>query len=55
MHFLKAITLAALMGTAAINPAMAGKADDTLRVAFVEEILELDYNYTTQARIHHHR
>ena len=48
MHFLKAITLAALMGTAAINPAMAGKADDTLRVAFVEEILELDYNYTTK-------
>lgn len=28
--------------------AQAGKADDTLRVAFAEEILNLDYNYTTK-------
>jgi peptide/nickel transport system substrate-binding protein len=39
---------AALLSCAAINPAFAGKADDTLRAAFAEEILNLDYNYTTK-------
>lgn len=29
-------------------PAFAGKADDTLNVAMAEEILNLDYNYTTK-------
>ncbi|KMK68275.1 ABC transporter substrate-binding protein [Puniceibacterium sp. IMCC21224] len=29
-------------------PVQAGKADDTLRVAMAEEILNLDYNYTTK-------
>ncbi len=30
------------------TPALANKADDTLRVAMKEEILNLDYNYTTK-------
>ncbi len=29
-------------------PALAGAEDDTLRVAFAEELLNLDYNYTTK-------
>jgi len=31
----------------AVSPAVADKDDDTLRVAFAEELLNLDYNYTT--------
>ncbi|MCI5076631.1 ABC transporter substrate-binding protein [Oricola sp.] len=31
-----------------VAPAFAGKSDDTLRVAMAEEILNLDYNYTTK-------
>lgn len=31
-----------------ITPALANKADDTLRVAMAEEVLNLDYNYTTK-------
>ncbi|WP_417723789.1 ABC transporter substrate-binding protein [Salipiger sp.] len=34
--------------TAAAGPLFAGKSDDTLRVAMAEEILNLDYNYTTK-------
>jgi peptide/nickel transport system substrate-binding protein len=34
--------------TAFATPALAGKKDDTLRVAMAEEILNLDYNYTTK-------
>ena len=45
---LGAIALAALTSVAPMAPAFAGKADDTMRVAFSEEILELDYNYTTK-------
>lgn len=45
---LKGLTLALLLGSTSAGAAMAGKADNTLRVAFTEEILELDYNYTTK-------
>jgi peptide/nickel transport system substrate-binding protein len=45
---LGALALAALLSVAPMTQALAGKADDTLRVAFTEEILELDYNYTTK-------
>ncbi|MWB78798.1 ABC transporter substrate-binding protein [Pseudooceanicola sp. 216_PA32_1] len=38
-----AVALAASFG-----PAIAGPADDTLRAAMAEEILNLDYNYTTK-------
>ncbi len=41
---LKGLTLALLLGSTSAGAAMAGKADDTLRVAFTEESLELDYN-----------
>lgn len=41
------LVLCALAGLAA-TPALAGKDDDTLRVAFAEEILNLDYLYTTK-------
>lgn len=48
-HFIKRalapMILAAALGT---TPALAGKSDDTLRVAMAEEILNLDYNYTTK-------
>jgi len=45
---LTGIALAALASVMPLAPAYAGKADDTMRVAFSEEILELDYNYTTK-------
>ena len=45
---LRALALAALLSVAPMTHALAGKADDTMRVAFTEEILELDYNYTTK-------
>ncbi|MBD8066585.1 ABC transporter substrate-binding protein [Devosia sp. PTR5] len=45
---LRALALAALLSVAPVTAAFANKADDTLRVAFTEEILELDYNYTTK-------
>ncbi|WEX11264.1 ABC transporter substrate-binding protein [Chelativorans sp. AA-79] len=38
----------AIVLAVAIGPAQAGKNDDTLRVAMAEEILNLDYNYTTK-------
>lgn len=38
----------ALAITAASAPAFAGPKDDTLRAAMAEEILNLDYNYTTK-------
>ena len=41
-------TVFALSTAALMNSAVAGKNDDTLRVAFAEEILNLDYNYTTK-------
>ena len=44
----RAIALAALMSVAPMSTALAGKADNTLNVSFSEEILELDYNYTTK-------
>lgn len=37
-----------LAATMFAAPAMADKADDTMRVAMAEEILNLDYNYTTK-------
>ncbi len=39
---------AAFLPLAAPIPAQAGAEDDTLRVAFAEELLNLDYNYTTK-------
>lgn len=45
---LRAIALAALLSVAPVSAALAGKADNTLNVSFSEEILELDYNYTTK-------
>ena len=41
-------TVLVLSAAASMNSAVAGKNDDTLRVAFAEEILNLDYNYTTK-------
>ncbi|MBO0344385.1 ABC transporter substrate-binding protein [Roseibium limicola] len=41
-------TASALALAAATGPAMAGPEDDTLRAAMAEEILNLDYNYTTK-------
>ncbi|MBR9766446.1 MAG: ABC transporter substrate-binding protein [Rhodobacteraceae bacterium] len=38
----------ALALATAITPAFAGPSDDTLRAAMAEEILNLDYNYTTK-------
>lgn len=38
----------ALALATAISPAFAGPSDDTLRAAMSEEILNLDYNYTTK-------
>lgn len=40
--------LAALTVSLAATPVLAGKSDDTLRVAMGEEILNLDYLYTTK-------
>ncbi len=40
-----AVVVGALAGT---GPAQAGKSDNTLTAAFAEEILNLDYNYTTK-------
>jgi peptide/nickel transport system substrate-binding protein len=45
---IRAIALAALLSVAPVAAVHAGKVDDTLRVAFTEEIIELDYNYTTK-------
>ncbi len=39
---------AATLAVMAAGTAEAGAADDTMRVAFAEEILNLDYNYTTK-------
>ena len=47
-RFLAGIALAAVAGAAPLAPAYADKADDTLRVAFSEEIINLDYLYTTK-------
>lgn len=45
----KAVSLAVLLGSTIIATGVqAGPDDNTLRAAFVEEILELDYNYTTK-------
>ncbi|WP_159587229.1 ABC transporter substrate-binding protein [Chelativorans xinjiangense] len=41
-------TASAIVLATVIGPAHAGKNDDTLRVAMTEEILNLDYNYTTK-------
>jgi len=49
MRALAAIaTLCLLSSSIAVAPAVANKDDNTLRVAFAEEILNLDYNYTTK-------
>jgi peptide/nickel transport system substrate-binding protein len=49
MRALAAIaTLFLFSSSIAASPAVAGKDDNTLRVAFAEEILNLDYNYTTK-------
>lgn len=45
----RSLCAAAVLALAAsVAPALAGKSDDTLRVAMAEEILNLDYNYTTK-------
>ena len=43
-----AVLAAATVAVLATGPAQANKADDTLRVAMAEDILNLDYNYTTK-------
>ena len=49
MRSLAAIATLFLASTVtAASPALADKDDDTLRAAFAEEILNLDYNYTTK-------
>jgi peptide/nickel transport system substrate-binding protein len=46
---MRSLCAAAVLALAAsVAPALAGKSDDTLRVAMAEEILNLDYNYTTK-------
>ena len=45
---LASLAASAMMSVAPLSPAFAGKADDTMRVGFTEEIIELDYNYTTK-------
>ena len=46
---MRSICAAAVLALAAsVAPAPVGKSDDTLRVAMAEEILNLDYNYTTK-------
>lgn len=47
-HIRALCTASALALTTAITPAFAGPKDDTLRAAMAEEILNLDYNYTTK-------
>lgn len=48
-HFIKrALTPIVLAAALGATPALADKSDDTLRVAMAEEILNLDYNYTTK-------
>ncbi|MFZ3584816.1 ABC transporter substrate-binding protein [Loktanella sp. DJP18] len=48
-NFIKhAIAPAILYASFAATPTLADKGDDTLRVAMAEEILNLDYNYTTK-------
>ncbi|AXS39809.1 ABC transporter substrate-binding protein [Breoghania sp. L-A4] len=48
-HFMKRIVGPSLVAAALFSvPAMAGPDDDTLRAAMSEEILNLDYNYTTK-------
>ena len=44
----KMALLAAVISGVTVGPALASKSDDTLRAAFAEEILNLDYNYTTK-------
>ncbi|WP_252913274.1 ABC transporter substrate-binding protein [Aliihoeflea aestuarii] len=48
MQFIKVALVGAIFTAPALGPVIAGKADNTLRAAFTEEILELDYNYTTK-------
>lgn len=43
-----ALLTVALSASVLPAPALAGKADDTLRAAMAEEVLNLDYNYTTK-------
>jgi hypothetical protein len=45
---LKQALAAAITAAIPVAPVLANKADDTLRVALAEEILTLDYNYTTK-------
>lgn len=48
-HLMTRVIAPAILAVAlSAAPAMANKADDTLRVAMAEEILNLDYNYTTK-------
>ena len=44
---LRGFCAAGAFALAAATPLFAGPDDDTLRVAMTEEILNLDYNYTT--------
>ena len=45
---LRGFCAAGAFALAAATPLFAGPDDDTLRVAMTEEILNLDYNYTTK-------
>jgi peptide/nickel transport system substrate-binding protein len=42
------LSIAVAVSFVGLAPALADQSDDTMRVAFAEEILNLDYNYTTK-------
>jgi peptide/nickel transport system substrate-binding protein len=47
-YMIKSILVVLVIALAAVQPAVAGKKDDTMVVAFVREILNLDYMHTTK-------
>ena len=47
-YMLKTVLLVLVLTLAVVQPASAGKSDDTMVVAFVREILNLDYMHTTK-------
>ena len=47
-YMIKSILVVLVIALVAVQPAVAGKKDDTMVVAFVREILNLDYMHTTK-------
>ena len=47
-HMIKSVLVFLVFTLAVVQPAYAGKKDDTMVVAFVREILNLDYMHTTK-------